>query len=201
MKKAQTQPPKILDTITDMVLAYRPEPKSSGSKRRKERAAIKTLDILEATSPLMGEPGFKTLSEAVDFSKAVDAGRRNDGVTSCIEQIIESVDCDDEALCLHLKNQQFLQFRCEQNIVDVTIENGAPTRDKTREAVLIRLGGREFVWKRDELMQALKGNAVRRIQMGQCGAFLYVANVGILWINVLINSLSGRPFLFWELTD
>jgi len=36
--------------------------------------------------------------------------------------------------------------------------------------------------------------------MSQTGLFLYVANI-ILWVNILIDRQSGRPFLFWELTD
>jgi hypothetical protein len=31
---------------------------------------------------------------------------------------------------------------------------------------LVRLKGKEVHWKRDELMRALRGNAVYRIQMG-----------------------------------
>lgn len=38
MKKPEIQKPKILDTIADVVLAYRPKPKSSGSKKRNEKA-------------------------------------------------------------------------------------------------------------------------------------------------------------------
>lgn len=33
------QTPKVLDTIADVVLAYRPKPKSAPAKRRKRRAA------------------------------------------------------------------------------------------------------------------------------------------------------------------
>ena len=39
MKKPEIQPPKILDAITDVVLAYKPKLKSSGSKKRTEKAA------------------------------------------------------------------------------------------------------------------------------------------------------------------
>lgn len=38
MKKPEIQPPKILDDIADVVLAYHPKPKSAGSKRRIEKA-------------------------------------------------------------------------------------------------------------------------------------------------------------------
>jgi hypothetical protein len=50
-------------------------------------------------------------------------------------------------------------------------------------------------------MQALRGNAIRRIQMSQTGLFLYVANVGIVAVNVLIDRKLNRPFFFWDLTD
>ncbi len=33
------KPPKALDAITDLVLAYRPKPKSKPAKKRKRRAA------------------------------------------------------------------------------------------------------------------------------------------------------------------
>ena len=33
------KPPKALDAITDVVLAYRPKPKSKPAKKRKRRAA------------------------------------------------------------------------------------------------------------------------------------------------------------------
>lgn len=38
MKKPKTKPPKVLDAIADVVLAYRPKPKSKPAKRRKRRA-------------------------------------------------------------------------------------------------------------------------------------------------------------------
>jgi hypothetical protein len=38
MKKPETRPPKILDAIADVVLAYKPKPKSTGSRRRTEKA-------------------------------------------------------------------------------------------------------------------------------------------------------------------
>ena len=37
-------PPKALDTIADVVLAYRPKPKSKPAKKRKRRAAKATRD-------------------------------------------------------------------------------------------------------------------------------------------------------------
>jgi hypothetical protein len=35
------KPPKALETIADVVLAYRPQPKSKAAKRRKRKAAKK----------------------------------------------------------------------------------------------------------------------------------------------------------------
>lgn len=35
---AHGETPKVLDTIADVVLAYRPKPKSSGSKKRSDKA-------------------------------------------------------------------------------------------------------------------------------------------------------------------
>jgi GNAT superfamily N-acetyltransferase len=43
MKKPETNPPKILDAIVDTVLAYRPEPKSAGSKRRMDKTTIMVI--------------------------------------------------------------------------------------------------------------------------------------------------------------
>ena len=63
------------------------------------------------------------------------------------------------------------------------------------------MSGKDILWKRAELMQALRGNAIRRIQMSQTGLFLYVANVGIVAVNVLIDRKLNRPFFFWDLTD
>ena len=65
----------------------------------------------------------------------------------------------------------------------------------------VQLDGEAFHWNRGELMRTLEGNTIQRIQAGQTLFFLYVANVGILMINVLIDRLTGRPFLYWELTD
>lgn len=78
--------------------------------------------------------------------------------------------------------------------------NGA-SAPRAQDAVFVRLDDQAFYWNRGELMRALEGNAVQRIQAGQTLFFLYVASVGILMINVLINRLTGRPFLYWELTD
>jgi hypothetical protein len=67
--------------------------------------------------------------------------------------------------------------------------------------VVIRLGGKEIRWKRGELIRALKGKTFRGVQASQSGFFFYATNVDILAINVLINRRTGRPFLFWQLTD
>jgi hypothetical protein len=171
--------------------------------RGRDRAV--TLETIEAASPSASEPAFTTPGEAIRFSQSIDLKRRNANITLCIGQLIVSTDSNNESLCLHLENQKSLQFRCEQNLVDVTVEDGVrqsiAVKPPAQAAVAIRLGGREFLWKRGDLIQALQGNAICRIQMGQSGAFLYVANVNILAINVLINCLTGRPFLFWDLTD
>ena len=50
MKKPEIQPPKILDAIVDTVLAYRPEPKSTGSKKRTDKAAQITEKITKDKS-------------------------------------------------------------------------------------------------------------------------------------------------------
>lgn len=38
-KAATETPPKVLDAIADVVLAYKPKPKSAPAKKRKRRAA------------------------------------------------------------------------------------------------------------------------------------------------------------------
>lgn len=35
---SETRPPPILDAIVDVVLAYRPKPKTEGAKKRKSKA-------------------------------------------------------------------------------------------------------------------------------------------------------------------
>jgi hypothetical protein len=39
MTKPSQQPPKALDAIVDIVLAYKPKPKTKSAKKRKKRAA------------------------------------------------------------------------------------------------------------------------------------------------------------------
>lgn len=38
MKKPKRKPPKVLDAIVDLVLAYRPKPQSKPAKKRQRRA-------------------------------------------------------------------------------------------------------------------------------------------------------------------
>jgi hypothetical protein len=160
------------------------------------------LKTIEATLPSESEPSFKTPGEAIDFAKSIDRARRPDGLALCIGQIIRAVDWRDDAFNLHLDNHKVLQFGCAKNVVDVIINDDQPNtvvgRPQTQDVVMVRLKGKEIHWKRGELMRALGGNAVSRIQMGQSGIFLYVKNVGILSVNVLIDQSTGRPFLFWN---
>jgi hypothetical protein len=160
---------------------------------------------IEATLPSESEPAFRTPGEAVDFSKSIDRTRHHDDMALCVGRIIWAVDWRDDSFSLHLDNHKVLQFGCAQNVVDVIIGDDQPNTvvggPQTQEVVLVHLNGREIHWKRDELMRALQGNTVDRIQMGKTGLFLYVKNVGILAVNVLIDRSTGRPFLFWEMVD
>jgi hypothetical protein len=163
------------------------------------------LKTIEATLPSESEPAFKTPGEAIDFSKSIDRTHHHNDMALCIGQIIRARDWRDDSFDLHLDNHKVLQFGCAQNVVDVIIGDDQPNTvvggPQTQEVVLVRLKGKEIHWKRDELMRALRGNAVYRIQMGQSGLFLYVTNVGILAVSVLIDRSTGRPFLFWEMVD
>ncbi len=47
MTKPPENVPKVLDAIVDVVLAYKPKPKSKGAKKRKKRAA----KIAKETTP------------------------------------------------------------------------------------------------------------------------------------------------------
>ena len=171
----------------------------------KRAMSANMLRTIEATLPSESEPGFKTPAEAIEFSKSIDRTRRPNGIDLCIGQIIRTTDWRDDSFDLHLDNHKVLRFGCAQNIVDVIIGDDQPNTvvdgPQTLEVVLVRLKGKEIHWKRDELMRALRGNAVNRIQIGQSGLFLYVTNVGILAVNVLIDRSTGRPFLFWEMVD
>jgi hypothetical protein len=58
MKKAKPKPedvPKALDAITDVVLAYRPKPKTQPAKKRKKRAA-KIAKLAKMSKPSLGLP-------------------------------------------------------------------------------------------------------------------------------------------------
>jgi hypothetical protein len=160
---------------------------------------------IEASFPSESEPGFKTPGEAIDFATSIDRARRPDGMALCIGQIIRRADWRDDAFNLHLNNHKVLQFGCAKNVVDIVIGDDQPNTvvggPQTQDVVLVQLKGKEIHWKRGELMRALQGNAFSRIQKGQSGLFLYVKNVGILWVNVLIDQSTGRPFLFWEMSD
>jgi len=162
------------------------------------------LETIEAAYPPTMEPSFTTPESAITFSKSIDRARSNNEWSSCIGRVIDSVEwCRDE-FRLHLDNRKILRVACAQNRVDVTVEDYVSTELPSGSAapamVLLRFSHREIPWRRGELMESLRGHAVRRIQMSQTGLFLYVANI-ILWVNILIDRQSGRPFLFWELTD
>ena len=163
------------------------------------------LRIIEATLTSEGQPGFKTPEEAIYFSNSIDRKRQHDDMALSVGRIIRAVDWCDDYFRLYLDNDKLLQFGCAQNVVDVTVSDDQPSPvvdgPTTQEVVLVRLNSKEINWNRGELMRTLRGKAVDRIQMGQSGLFLYVTNVGILGINVLIDRLAGRPFLFWEMVD
>jgi len=163
------------------------------------------LKAIDATLPSESEPAFETPGEAINFSKSIDRTRHHDDVDLCVGRIIRAADWRDDSFSLHFDNLKVLQVDCAQNVVDVIIGDDPPNTvvggPQTQQVVLVRLKGKEIHWKRDELMRALRGNAVYRIQMGQSGLFLYVTNVGILAVSVLIDRSTGRPFLFWEMVD
>jgi len=169
------------------------------------RADLDNLDIIEAAFPPVGEPSFGTPEEAIVFSKFIAATRESENVAPCIGSLIRFADWSDDAIFLQLDNGKTLHFRCERYVVELTIEDSAPSKGASEsqapKAVLVQLGDQPFHWNRDELLRALEGNPISRIQAGQTLFFLYVSNVGILMINVLINRSTGCPFLFWEMTD
>jgi hypothetical protein len=163
------------------------------------------LNAIDATLPSESESAFATPEEAIEFSKSVDRARHRDEMDLCVGPIIRAADWRDDRFSLHFDNHKVLQVGCAQNVVDVIIGDDPPNTvvagPRTQEVVSVRLKGKEIHWKRDELMRALRGNAVYRMQMSQSGLFLYVTNIGILAVNVLINRSTGHPFLFWRMVD
>jgi hypothetical protein len=152
------------------------------------------------------EPGFDTPEEAIAFSKWIAAARGNENIASCIGRVIRLADWRDDGIFLQLDNGKTLHFGCARYVVDLAVEDGVPSNSASTlrgpGAVLVRFGdGEAFYWDRAELIRALEGNSIRRIEAGQTIFLLYVSNVGILMISVLINRSTGRPFLFWEMTD
>ncbi len=87
-------------------------------------------------------------------------------------------------------------------MVDLIIESNfwgdVAAESLPKEMTLIWPSGLESRWNRGDLIQALEGNSVYRIQASQSGYFLYVRNVDILWINYLIDRATGYPFLHWN---
>jgi hypothetical protein len=71
----------------------------------------------------------------------------------------------------------------------------------TPETSLLHLSGSEIQWNRAEILRSLEGKTIQRVQFGQTGAFLEVSDIGILSLNLLLDKRTGRPFLFWELSD
>jgi hypothetical protein len=141
------------------------------------------LNAIEAILPSESEPAFATPEEAIEFSKSIDRARHRDEMDLCVGPIIRAADWRDDGFSLNFDNHKVLQVGCAQNVVEVIIGDDPPNTvvagPQTREVVLVRLKGKEIHWKRDELMRALRGNAVYRMQMSQSGLFLYVTNVGI----------------------
>jgi len=169
------------------------------------RADFDFLETILATLPLEFEPGFDTSEETIAFSKWIAAVRGNENIASCIGRVIRLADWRDDAIFLQLDNGKTLHFGCARYVVDLAIEDSVPSdganESRAPKAVLVQLEDVTFYWDRDELIRALEGNTVQRIQAGQTLFFFYVSNVGILMISVLINRSTGRPFLFWQVTD
>lgn len=162
------------------------------------------VEIIEAAFPVKDEPTFCTAEAAISYSKKVDQERRNIDETLYVGRHIVFADYQDSILELHLDNGKILVFQCVQNSVDIKVEdtkyNHEFTQSYPENAVMIMLAGKEINWNKHTI-QSLVGNAVKRIQLSQHGCYLYVTNVGILLLEILINTRSNQPFLFWEMTD
>jgi len=163
------------------------------------------LKTIDAALPSVREPSFATPEEAINFAKMIDRARRKNDDASYIGRLVEAAHWRGDTLRLNLDNGKVLHFQAARDAVDLTIEDDvldqAPGGSETPDLVLVRLAGKEIHWQIGELIRALVGQVVLRIQASQIGFFLYLTNVGILYLSVLIDRHSGCPFLFWDLSD
>jgi hypothetical protein len=163
------------------------------------------VKIIEAVFPASLEPAFDTAEEAISFGQEISAERCNADIASCFGNTIRSTYWSDDILELYLGNNKVLRFTCAQYVVNVAAEvyrlENMAGKIATQGNVVIHLARKEILWKRSEMIESLVGHTLRRIHASQTGLFVYVTNFGILALNVLINRVSGVPFLFWEPSD
>ena len=161
-----------------------------------------SLETIDVVLPPSTEPTFKSLTKAIAFGEAITRKRVSNEVSSCYGAIIRSATWSDTAVDLHLDNGRLIGFRCAQNDVDIVLDD--PLTDVSPglpENLQLRLADRTWPWERNSLIAAMTGRTFRLVYATQSTYFLYISGLDILWVSVLIDSRTGRPFLYWRPTD
>jgi hypothetical protein len=161
-----------------------------------------SLDTIDVVLPPPTEPTFYSLKKAIAFAEAITRERVGEEVSSCYGTIIRSTKWCDTAIDLQLENGKTLGFRCMNNDVGIVIDDPiTDTQPTLPDRMQLRLGDRTWLCERGGLITAMEGRTLQLVYATQSTFFLYVAGLEILWISILIDSRSNRPFLNWSPTD
>jgi hypothetical protein len=155
------------------------------------------IETVEAGQhPWIGPVG-RSPEGAIASSKSFDRKHRKRELESCVGLTIKAVQWSDQALRLYIENCKIIGIQHIEGIVNCSLTDGPFESSGMADTVLLRLAGREFLWKRAELIGSLRGRQFQRVFVTPNLLFLYVSKVGILSISTLVNLRTGRDFLFW----
>ncbi len=167
------------------------------------------IKFIEAVLPPTEEPSFDTPDEAIAHGQRafVNVTLGGQSIGDCLGQPIEGVDWSDTAFRLRLTNGLALTVRLHDREIDVAVERELAAPDlggsTIAETVAVRVDRQEFVWDRAMLMRSLVGKPFLRLQLSGSDAFnfLYVKDIGILYLCALIDRNTQSAFMFWSPSD
>jgi hypothetical protein len=160
---------------------------------------VHTIDVV---LPPFIDSTFDTPDKAIASIDVVNRKRISNEVSSRFGSVIRSAIWTDTAVDLYLDRGRTLSFRCVQNYVHIVLDDPpADTFSDLPKRALLRLAGQKWDWERAGLITALVGRTLHLIQATESTYFLYVSGLKSLWLSVLIDGKTARPFLYWSLTD
>jgi hypothetical protein len=149
--------------------------------------------------------GFSTPEQAIAFELAQANAHHDNKIELCIGRQVVSVKYRESGFAMRFENGKILELKCSDFGVSFSIEDGDASRleieEMPRDSIIVRLGNKESIWRRGEILLSLVGTKLRRLHQVDPSIFLEFSDIGILSVNILINRASQRPFLFWGYSD